>query len=193
MLEPTPLFGGNADFLDSLYEQYLRNPGSVEPRWREYFERLAPAVASEPSHAAIRTGIAERARQAPVAVPTEPQTGDAKQAAVSRLIQIWVNRGHLIAKLDPLGLMERPRPSVLDLGYFGLSEADLDREFFTGSRTNAVPKRMTLRQILAQLEYLFAGPIGAEFAHVSDSEERLWLQDQFTEGRLVHRFSPEER
>ncbi len=68
MLEPTPLFGGNADYLDSLYEQYLRNPGSVEPHWREYFERLAPAVASEPSHSAIRAAIAERARQAPVAL-----------------------------------------------------------------------------------------------------------------------------
>jgi len=43
MLEHTPLYGGNADFLDSLYEQYLRNPGSLEPRWREYFERLAQA------------------------------------------------------------------------------------------------------------------------------------------------------
>src|SRR5689334_24606620 len=172
MLESTPLYGENADLLDRLYEDYARDPASVEPRWREYFESLG--VPDAP--AAIAAGA-----------------GNAKQAAVSRLIQIWINRGHLIAKLDPLGLMHRPRPSVLDLGYFGLSEADLDREFFTGSRTNAVPKRMTLRQILAQLEYLFAGPIGAEFAHVSDSEERLWLQDQFTEGRLVHRFSPEER
>ena len=193
MLEHTPLYGGNADFLDSLYEQYLRNPGSVEPRWREYFERLAPAVASEPFHAAIRTGIAERARQAPIAVPPEQQTGDAKQAAVSRLIQIWINRGHLVARLDPLGLMERQRPSVLSLGYFGLSEADLDTEFFTGSRTDAIPKRMKLRDILAQMEAIYGGTIGAEFAHVSNSDERLWLQDQFQSGRVHYRFSAEER
>ncbi|HEU4624211.1 MAG TPA: 2-oxoglutarate dehydrogenase E1 component [Steroidobacteraceae bacterium] len=193
MLEHTPLYGGNADFLDSLYEQYLRNPGSVEPGWREYFERLAPAVASEPSHAAIRSAIAERARQAPVAAAAEPQTGDAKQAAVSRLIQIWVNRGHLVAKLDPLGLMQRPRPSVLELGYFGLSEADLDTEFFTGSRTDAIPKRLKLRDILATLERIYGGTIGAEFAHVSNSDERLWLQDQFQSGRVHYRFSAEER
>jgi 2-oxoglutarate dehydrogenase E1 component len=193
MLEPTPLYGGNADYLDSLYEQYLRDPGSVEPHWREYFERLAPAVASEPSHISIRTGIAERAHQARLAVPTEPQTGDAKQAAVSRLIQIWINRGHLVAKLDPLGLMRRPRPSVLELGYFGLSEADLDTEFFTGSRTDAIPKRLKLRDILAALEQIYGGTIGAEFAHVSDSDERLWLQDQFQSGRVHYRFSAEER
>jgi 2-oxoglutarate dehydrogenase E1 component len=196
MLEPTPPYGGNAEFLDALYEQFLRDPASVDVQWRTYFESIAPPAAGDRPHAPIRTAIAQRAHDPPPRAPgnvaLEAQD-NAKQAAVSRLIQIWINRGHLIAKLDPLGLMRRPRPSVLDLGYFGLSEADLDREFFTGSRTTAVPKRMTLRQILAQLEYLFAGPIGAEFAHVSESEERLWLQDQFTGGRLVHRFSTEER
>ena len=195
MLEPTPLFGGNADYLDSLYEQYLRNPGSVEPHWREYFERLAPAVGSEPSHSAIRSAIAERARQAPVAlVAAEGQDGNnAKQGAVSRLIQIWVNRGHLVARLDPLGLLLRERPKVLTLEYFGLSENDLDTEFFTGSRTDAIPRYMKLRDILATFERIYGGAIGAEFAHVSNSEERLWLQDQFQSGRMHYRFSPEER
>jgi len=196
MLEPTPPYGGNAEFLDALYEQFLRDPASVAAQWRTYFESIAPPSAGDRPHAPVRSAIAARAHDPALpgarAAAAEGQD-NAKQAAVSRLIQIWINRGHLIAQLDPLGLMRRPRPSVLDLGYFGLSEADLDREFFTGSRTSAVPKRMTLRQILSQLEYLFAGPIGAEFAHVSESEERLWLQDQFMEGRLVHRFSTEER
>ena len=112
---------------------------------------------------------------------------------MSRLIQVWINRGHLLASIDPLGLMTRPRPRVLDLEYFGLSPADLDSEFITGSRTPAVPKRMKLRDILAQLQYIYAGSVGAEFAHMSDSEERLWLQEQFQEGRLTHRFSAEEQ
>ena len=68
---------------------------------------------------------------------------------------------------------------MLDLTYFGLSEADLDTEFFTASRNGAIPKRMKLRAILAALEGIYGGTIGAEFAHVSDSEERLWLQDEF--------------
>ena len=193
MLEPTPLHGGNADFLDALYEQYLRDPASVDERWRTYFERIAPAAGERP-HGPVRAAIVERARQ-PRAIGGQGEDAGnaAKQAAVSRLIQIWINRGHLVAKLDPLGLMQRPRPHVLDLDYFGLSEADLATEFFTGSRTEAVPKRMQLRDILAQLEYIYAGPIGAEFAHVSDSDERLWLQDQFQSGRLQHRFSTEER
>src|SRR5262249_43539111 len=64
---------------------------------------------------------------------------------------------------------------------------------FTGSRTDAVPRRMKLRDILAQLGHIYAGTIGAEFAHVSDSQERLWLQDEFQSGRIRHRFSAAEQ
>ena len=117
----------------------------------------------------------------------------AKQGAVSRLIQIFANRGHLVADLDPLGLMRRERPRVLTLEYFGLGEADLDTQFVTGSRVEQVPQRATLRQILNDLNRVYTGKIGAEFAHVSHTEERLWLQDQFQVGRLNHVFTAEER
>ena len=193
MLEPTPLHGGNAAFLDALYEQYLLDPASVDERWRKYFAQLAPAGA-ERAHGPIRADIARRAAQGRGAGITAPASGaNAQQAAVSRLIQVWINRGHLVASIDPLGLSRRPRPRVLDMDYFGLTPADLDTEFFTGSRTDAVPKRMKLRDIVAQLQYIYAGNVGAEFAHMSDSEERLWLQDEFQEGRLKHRFSTEEQ
>ena len=121
MAESTPLSGGNAAYLESLYEQYLRDPGTVPDEWRAYFAQIAERQAAEPA------GI-------PASLPADT-AATAKQAAVSRLIQIWINRGHLVAKVDPLGLMERPRPRVLALDYFGLSEADLDSEFVTGSRT----------------------------------------------------------
>jgi 2-oxoglutarate dehydrogenase E1 component len=194
MLEPTPLYGGNAEFLDALYEQYLRDPERVAEPWRRYFAQLAPAATGEQPHGPIRAGIVQRAAQGPGAVAgAGARSGDARQAAVSRLIQVWINRGHLMANIDPLGLVPRPKPPVLELGYFGLTPADLEGEFFTGSRTAAVPKRMKLRDILAQLEYIYAGNVGAEFAHVSDSDERLWLQDRFQEGRLKGQFSAEEQ
>jgi len=196
MLEPTPLYGGNAAYLeDVLYERYLTDPGSVPARWREYFDRLAPRASAEQARGPVEAAIAARAHApARAAAGAEPgEAASAKQAAVSRLIQIWTNRGHLVADLDPLGLMPRPRPRVLALGYFGLSDADLDTEFFTGSRTDAVPKRMRLKDILAQLQAIYAGPIGAEFAHVSNSEERLWLQDRFQAGRVRERFSRDEQ
>jgi 2-oxoglutarate dehydrogenase E1 component len=198
MLEPTPLYGGNGDFLDALYEQYLTDPASVDGHWREFFSRLAPPSA-ERSHGAVRTEIARRAAAghagaAPVAVgQAAPAANNAKQAAVSRLIQVWINRGHLVATIDPLGLMPRPRPHLLDLDYFHLTSEDLDAEFYTGSRIEAVPKRLKLRDILAELQLIYGGNVGAEFAHVSDSRERLWLQDEFQQGRLRHRFTNDER
>jgi 2-oxoglutarate dehydrogenase E1 component len=201
MLEPTPLTGGNADFLEALYEQFLKDPTSVDERWRTYFERLgSPAAGAQPK-AALQAALVERAHHprppapltAPAAALGEDAAHAAKQAAVSRLIQIWINRGHLLAGLDPLGLTHRPRPRVLELGYFGLAESDLDTVFYSGSRSDAIPKQLKLREILALLERVYAGPIGAEFAHVSESEERLWLQDEFQRAVLQYRFTPEER
>src|SRR5579863_199306 len=195
MLEPTPLYGGNADFLDALYEQFLRDPSSVDERWRSYFAQLAAGSGPERPHAPIVAAIIERARDGRSAGAEAPAAagGDARQAAVSRLIQLWINRAHLIADIDPLRLMPPASSAAFDPGHYGLTAADLDREFFTNSRTAAVPKRMKLRDILAQLRHIYAGTIGAEFAHVSDSAERGWLNNEFQQGRLTQRFSAEER
>ena len=186
------LYGGNADYVESLYEQYLADPASVEPHWRGYFAALPRPAAPEASHRAIQSAIASRARAARDAGAVVAAAGvdeeSARQGAVSRLVQIYANRGHLIAKLDPLGLSRRDRPRVLELSYFGLDEADLDRSFFTGSRVADVPQRSTLRDIVAMLERTYCGTVGAEFAHVSDTDERLWLQDELQSGRLNHRF-----
>jgi len=191
------LYGGNADYVESLYEQYLADPSSVAPHWRDYFAGLPRPSAPEASHRIIQSAIAQRARAAREAGAVVAAAGvddeSARQGAVSRLVQIYANRGHLVAKLDPLGLVRRERPRVLELAYFGLTESDLDRVFFTGSRVADVPQRATLREIIAMLERTYCGTVGAEFAHVSDTEERLWLQDEFQSGRMGHRFSVEER
>ena len=141
-LESTPLYGGNADYVEALYEQFLGDPASVDAHWRDYFGRLPSAAGLEHSHRQIQAAIAERARQdrTAVAVPQAATDISAKQGAVSRMIQIYSNRGHLVARLDPLGLTRRERPKVLDLEYFGLSKDDLDTEFFTGIPYNFVFK-----------------------------------------------------
>jgi 2-oxoglutarate dehydrogenase E1 component len=191
------LYGGNADYVESLFEQYLADPASVEPHWRGYFAALPRPAGPEASHRAIQSAIASRARAARDAGAVVAAAGvdeeSARQGAVSRLVQIYANRGHLIAKLDPLGIARRERPRILELAYFGLDESDLDRSFFTGSRVADVPQRSTLREIIAMLERTYCGTVGAEFAHVSDTDERLWLQDEFQSGRINHQFSAEER
>jgi 2-oxoglutarate dehydrogenase E1 component len=199
LLDSTSLAAGNAAYIESLYEQFLADPASVEAKWREYFNSLSAGARGDTAHGPIREALAKRA-QSPraLAAPAQasaPASGDAsaKQAAVARLVQVYSNRGHLLADIDPLGLMRRPVPEVLELAHFGLSDADLDTEFYTGSRTEAIAKRMKLRDIIAQLRQIYCGTIGAEFAHVSNSAERLWLQDRFQAGRVQNRFSAEER
>jgi len=191
----TPLAGANADYVEAMYERFIADPADVTEAWRNYFNGLAVGGASERSHRSIQSGIAERARLPRSAATPAAASNDAsaKQGAVSRLIQIYSNRGHLVANLDPLGLTKRPRPRVLDLEYFGLSESDLDTEFFTGSRVEKVARRAKLREIIAQLSHIYCGTVGAEFAHVSNTEERLWLQDEFQSGRMHHQFSADER
>src|SRR5688572_22100437 len=196
LLASTPLSGGNAPYVEALYEQFLQDPQSVDPRWREYFQKLRDGSATEQVHSAIQAGIAQRAtrpRRETHSTGSPSNDAAAKQGAVSRLVQIYANRGHLVAKLDPLGLTRRARPRVLELGYFGLTEADLDTEFLTGSRPVEVAPKMKLREIIAQLEHVYCGPIGAEFAHVSDTEERLWLQDQFLVGRVTGKLTTDEQ
>ncbi|MFT3905643.1 MAG: 2-oxoglutarate dehydrogenase E1 component [Steroidobacteraceae bacterium] len=195
-LAGTALYGGNAAYVEDLYEQFLQDPDSVDRKWAEFFAQLPPAKSSERAHGPIVAAIAARTQQPPAAFAAGAgDSGGAseKQAAVSRLMQIYGNRGHLVAKLDPLELMQRPRPRVLDLDYAGLAQSDLDTEFVTATRNDWIPKRATLREILRRLEQVYCGRIGAEFAHVSNTDERLWLQDEFQLGRMQQKFSKDEK
>jgi 2-oxoglutarate dehydrogenase E1 component len=192
----TALSGGNADFIENLYRQFLKDPRAIDPGWARYFASLKANGALEGAPAdgrerlALRPAKPARSLEAPSA---DFGAASAKQAAVSRLVQVYANRGHLIANLDPLGLTPRSMPYILDPKYFGLSDADMETEFVTGSRTAAIPARSKLKNILATLRFIYTDTIGAEFAHVSDTEERLWLQDNFQSQRLQHRFSADEK
>ena len=193
-LATTALSGGNAGFIEDLYEKFLKDPAAVAPAWAEYFSGLRGSSTHEVAHGDVRERITHHQENRPGAVTSgASDLASAKQGSVSRLIQVYANRGHLIANLDPLGLQERPWPYVLNLDHFGLSDADLDTEFFTNSRNDAIPKRSKLKDILSTLKFIYCDTIGAEFAHVSDSDERLWLQDNFQSARMRRRFTIEEK
>src|SRR5579862_5355861 len=117
----TPLSGGNADYVEALYEQYLANPSSIDEAWRDYFDALGSSAVAERAHRPVIAAIAERTQRSARPAAAAPPTGVAsqKQAAVSRLMQIYSNRGHLVARIDPLELLQRPRPRVLDLDFAG--------------------------------------------------------------------------
>ena len=174
MLPVTPLAAGNAAYIEEQYERYLADTDSLPAAWRQYFDSLGGRDDRSPGAVTVRQTATARAVPSvtPSAAP-QPDSGNAgaKQAAVSRLIQTSMNRGHLVADIDPLGLMARPRPRVLDLEYHKLTDADLDQEFYTGSRNDAIKPRLALREIIAQLQHIYSGTIGAEFAHVNIFED----------------------
>jgi 2-oxoglutarate dehydrogenase E1 component len=194
----TPLFGGNATAIEGLYEQYLGNPADVPPAWRDYFDSLGNAE-TEITHSEIRAELLAQARSGvrrgsrrTLARDRRSGSGE-KQAAVSRLIQVYSLRGHQIADIDPLGLMHRPVPGVLKLDYLGLSEADMDTEFYTGGVAGPANDVMKLRDILSLLKSIYCGKVGAEVAHISRARERLWLRREFERRAAAELLSREER
>lgn len=178
------LYGGNALAVEALYEQFIANSDSVTEGWRRYFRSLG-ADQTEVMHAPIRERLIETARKTRSSGVTSAATGpgtvaaNEKQAAVSRMIQVYSLRGHQIADLDPLGLMDRHVPGVLKLDYLGLTDADMDTEFVTGGVAGTGDRRMQLRDIIDFLKKIYCGKVGSEFAHVSRARERLWLRQHF--------------
>ncbi len=183
----TPLYGSNASAVEALYEQFLKAPESVPAVWRDYFKSLGDAE-TEVAHSEIRNDLLEQAQNR--RRTARPKTGPGgvvvssgqKQAAVSRLIQVYSLRGHQIADIDPLGLMNRQMPGVLKLDYLGLNEADMDSEFYTGGLAGTGNTRMKLRDIIALLKRIYCGKVTAEVAHMSRARERLWLRTRFEQG-----------
>jgi 2-oxoglutarate dehydrogenase E1 component len=183
--QSTPLQGANAAYIEALYESYLADPASVPAEWRAYFASLG-ADAGEVAHGPIVRALGRgRLNGAAVAGPraagqARPAAeASAKQAAVSRLIQVYSLRGHQIADLDPLGLWKRHTPAVLTFEFLGLDEADLSREFYAGGLAGSRHARMKLEDILALLKRIYCGKLAGEFAHISRARERLWLRERF--------------
>ncbi|MDJ0700601.1 MAG: thiamine pyrophosphate-dependent enzyme, partial [Woeseiaceae bacterium] len=194
----TPLFGANATAVEALYEQYLADPASVPSAWRDYFESLGDSE-TEIAHSVIREDLLEQAQGGRRKAARRAGKSGAviasgqRQAAVSRMIQVYSLRGHQIADIDPLGLMERPVPGVLKLDYLGLSEADMDDEFYTGGLAGTGNTRMKLRDILALLKRIYCGKVTVEVAHISRARERLWIRKRFEQGLASDWLRDEER
>lgn len=170
--QTSQLAGGNASYVEELYEQYLVSPDSVAPEWKAYFDATHGREAGDVPHSAIIAHITEAARQAASGAGTTA-VADERERNVGRLITAYRSRGHLGAQLDPLGLVAPINPPDLGLAFHHLSDADLNSEFSTGG-VGGQP-RMKLRDLLARLKATYAGHIGAEFMHITTPEQRRWI------------------
>jgi len=194
------LFGGNAPYVEELYEAYLNNPGSVPDNWRAYFDQMqhVPAVdgSARPDvvHSSVIASFAERAKQGPirtVSANQDPELGR-KRVAVTQLIAAYRYLGSRWANLDPLQRQERPPLPELDPAFYGFTEADLDT-VFNISNTYFGKETAPLRDILNWLRDTYCRSIGAEFMYISDPAEKRWLQERLESIRSTPTFSAEKK
>ncbi len=175
------LSGANAAFVEELFEQFLADPTSINPSWREYFQSLR--AASDVSHAQVLERIGTLSKLGLKAVVANAGSGGgmseaqaAKQAAVLRVINSHRTRGHLRANIDPLGMMTQPDVPDLAMEYHGFTQADLNVEFDAPILTGRTKRKLS--DTMAMLKSTYLGSIGAEYMHIADVEQRRWFQER---------------
>ncbi len=196
----TYLFGGNAPYVEEMYENYLANPGSVPDTWREYFDALqhVPAVdgtnARDVPHMPVINAFAERAKAGgtKVVVASEDAEMGRKRTAVQQLIAAYRNVGQRWADLDPLKRTERPAIPELEPSFYGFSDADQETVFDT-SNTFFGKDKMPLRELINALHETYCGTLGAEFMYTSDQAEKRWWQQKLESIRSKPQFSAEKK
>jgi 2-oxoglutarate dehydrogenase E1 component len=188
------LSGGNAAFVEELYESYLRDPQSIAPEWRSYFDTFRGREAGDVPHsdAILRIEQAQKLNgHARAATVPASDANAQKQAAVLKLVTAYRSRGHLAADLDPLGMAQKLPAPDLDPAFHGLESADLETEFSTGSL--AGPKRLKLKDLITLLKATYTSTIGAEFMHISDATQRRWVHERLEAAGGKFGLSPLER
>ncbi len=196
----THLFGGNAPYVEEMYENYLANPGSVPDSWREYFDALShvPAVdgsnAKDVAHLPVINAFAERAKSGvtKVVMASADVEMGRKRTAAQQLIAAYRNVGQRWADLDPLKRTERPVIVDLDPAYYGFTDADQETVFNT-SNTFFGKQTMSLRELLNALRETYCGTLGAEYMYTTDQTEKRWWQQKLESIRSKPNFTSEKK
>jgi len=177
---PDPASQANAALVEELYRAWKADPASVGPDWQLFFQgfdlgfaRPAAEGDEEPVLSARGGGSGGVEDTNLLEVPAKPGRGD--QQRVDGLIYAYRDIGHTVCHLDPLGLNNRAANPLLGLDTYGISEADLDREF--AHNISGIPARLKLRDIVAWLQQTYCGSIGVEYQHIQDRERRRWVRE----------------
>ena len=187
------LQGANAAYLEQLYASYQKAPNSVGPEWQAFFASLrddkddvlfqARGPSWKPNGSAAKV-------VAPAAFTKEQALAAAQDTLAARtLIRNYRTRGHLISKLDPLELTTRKEHPELRPRTYGFTKADYDRPIYLGGALGL--QFGTLREVLAILKRVYGQHIGAEYMHISDPEQRQWIQDRLEGPESEVRFTPQ--
>ncbi|WPQ62803.1 2-oxoglutarate dehydrogenase E1 component [Chitinophaga sancti] len=147
-------------YIESLYQDYRKDPGAVDPEWGKFFEGFDFAV----------NNVNGKAPGAGAPVSSDQLT---KELNVYRLIQAYRKKGHLISKTNPIR-ERKDRQANLDISFFGLSDADLKTEFYIGQELGL--GKTSLENIVSRLKQVYTSAVGLEYAYVNDAKKIEWLQ-----------------
>ncbi|MEY3432309.1 MAG: hypothetical protein RL131_245, partial [Bacteroidota bacterium] len=142
-------------YIEQLYQEFSQSPERIDPDLRKFFEGFDFAI----SHAQSRASL------------TDVSAADLdwkKELGVYRLILGYRNKGHLLSKTNPIR-ERKDRSANLHLGFFGLSESDLDSSFYAGNLIGL--GTVTLREIQQHLQKCYAAHVGIEFKYISNQEK----------------------
>ncbi|KAA3649509.1 MAG: 2-oxoglutarate dehydrogenase E1 component [Bacteroidetes bacterium] len=174
---------GNADIsaVDELYQQYLKDPNSVEEGWLKFFEGFEFAVKNYDTEATKTS--------------TKPSVFESssdldKEFKVLNLINGYRTRGHLFTKTNPVRDRRKYSPT-LALENFGLSEADLNTTFKAASEIGL--KECSLQEIVAHLEMTYCHSVGVEYRYMRKPDKVKWLQEKLESNKNQSSFSNEEK
>jgi 2-oxoglutarate dehydrogenase E1 component len=193
-LESSHLAGANATYVEDLYELYLSDPDLVSEEWKRVFDGLpSPGEVAEQPHSRVRDyfrRLAQETKHYNVQV-SDPDV-DAKQVRVLQLINAYRFRGHEAAKLDPLGLWQRPPVAELDPSFHNLNSGDMEEMFNVGSFAIG-QETMLLKDIHTSLNKIYCGSIGAEYMHMTSTEQKRWIQQRLESVVGQPSFSKQEK
>ena len=194
------LFGGNAPYVEEMYENYLADPTSVPENWREYFDALQHVPAADGTdsrdvpHLPVINAFAERAKSGvtqTVIASVDAEMGR-KRTSVQQLIAAYRNVGQRFADLDPLKRTERPNIPELDPAFYGLNSADQETVFDV-SNTFFGKDKMSLRELLNALRETYCGTLGVEFMHTTNQEQKRWWQQKLESVRSKPAFNADKK
>jgi 2-oxoglutarate dehydrogenase E1 component len=217
LLETSFLHGANALFVEEMHARYVADPTSVDPSWRSFFAELgdAPdqvakavsgpawkdpalgrALSSEVTAlfdgnwAALETRATKKIAEAkPQASAADIQTAARDSVKALMMIRAYRTRGHLAAKLDPLGIESREAQPELDPASYGFGPADMDRPIFIDGVLGL--DSASVRQMLDILSRTYCGTVGVEFMHITDPDEKDWIQRRIEGPDKEISFTPE--
>jgi len=201
--------GGNAAFVADLYARWAADRASVDASFAELFGALndeargilmdASGASWAPRHFDIgepepakpsaqgKAGPAPSA-EAPGAAPARVRAAALDSLRALMLIRAYRVRGHLEAKLDPLGLqLPKPHPE-LDPATYGFGPGDMDRPIFIDNVLGR--ESATVREIMGIVRASYCGPIGVEFMHIQDPEQKTWIQRRIEGAPWTQGFDP---